>query len=461
MAGIQLSGLVSGLDTKTIVAQLMSIEKQPRTRIELQQSSIQARQTNLREISSKLSALKLAAHDLGSAALWADTQSVTSTDDTKVAVRTTGGVGPGGYDVAVQNLASASRRTYTFTQPTADDTPLTVTKNDGTTTTFLLKAGATVDDAVSAINANPDAGVFAVNVNSKLVLASRTTGASSTFTAAGAATLDAGSEVDGVDATYSIGTATGLKSPTNVIANAIPGVELTLKAKTDGVTVNVGAPEPDRSQVKTKLKAFVEAYNAAVTTMKTDLDEKRVPNAANATDASKGSLFGDTGVADILSTLRTAVGDMIPGFTGTTTASGITTLAALGISTGAANTGTTVNGDAVSGKLVFDEKAFDAALDKDPVGVRKLLGGVIGTDGFAQAFEAKVAVYSQTGGLLDSRINAAQDEINRIKDSLDRFDMRMETRQTFLERQFTALESALSQSQSLQSQIAARLGPSS
>jgi flagellar hook-associated protein 2 len=307
MAGIQLSGLVSGLDTKSIVAQLMSIEKQPRNRIELQQSSIQARQTNLREISSKLGALKLAAHDLGSVALWADTQSVTSTDDTKVAVRATGGVGPGGYDVAVQNLASASRRTYTFTQPTADNTPLTVTKKDGTTTTFLLKAGATVDDAVAAINANPDAGVFAVNVNSKLVLASRTTGANSTFTAGGAAALDAGTAVDGVDATYSIGTTTGLTSPTNVIANAIPGVEFTLKAKTTGVTVNVGAPEPDRSQVKTKLKAFVEAYNDAVTTMRTDLLEKRVPNAANATDASKGALFGDTGVADIMSTLRAAV----------------------------------------------------------------------------------------------------------------------------------------------------------
>jgi flagellar hook-associated protein 2 len=86
---------------------------------------------------------------------------------------------------------------------------------------------------------------------------------------------------------------------------------------------------------------------------------------------------------------------------------------------------------------------------------------VIGTNGFAQAFEAKVAVYSQTGGLLDSRINAAQDEINRIKTSLERFDQRMETRQTFLERQFTALESALNKSQGLQSQIAARLGTSS
>src|SRR3954447_1338077 len=461
MAGIQLSGLVSGLDTKTIVDQLMSIEKQPRARIELQQTAVQARQSSLREISTKLNALQLAAHDLGSVALWADTQQVTSTDDTKVAVRRTGGVGPGGYDVTVTQLASSSRRTYTYTEPTADDTPLTVTKKDGTTTTFLLKAGAKIDDAVAQINGNPDAGVFAVNVGSKLVLASRSTGANSTFSAGGAASLDAGTEVDGDDAIYSIGAATGLKSPTNVIANAVPGVEFTLKARTTGVTVNAGAPEPDRTQVKTKLKAFVEAYNAAATTMRTDLNEKRVPNPANATDASKGSLFGDSGVADMLSTLRAAVSADVPGFDATTTASKITALAALGISTGSANTGTAVNQDAVAGKLVFDEAAFDAALDKDPVGVRKLLGGVIGTNGFAQSFEAKVKAYSQAGGLLDARISSADADIARIKASLTRFDDRMETRQAFYERQFLALESAMSKSQGLQSQLAARLGTSS
>jgi flagellar capping protein FliD len=33
MAGIQLSGLVSGLDTQSIISQLMAVERQPRTRI--------------------------------------------------------------------------------------------------------------------------------------------------------------------------------------------------------------------------------------------------------------------------------------------------------------------------------------------------------------------------------------------------------------------------------------------
>jgi flagellar hook-associated protein 2 len=459
MAGIQLTGLVSGLDTQSIVAQLMTIERQPRTRIELQQAATQARQTNLRDISTKLSTLKLAAQDLGSVALWADTQSVTTTDDTKVAVRRTGGVGPGGYDVTVTQLASSSRRTYDFQSPTADNTPLTIFDKDGNAkATFSLNAGATVDDAVAAINANPDGGVYAVNVSGDLVLASRTTGKDSVFSATGAGALVAGSQVDGDDAIYSIGTQTGLTSPTNVIANAIPGVELTLKAKTTGVTVNVGNPEPDRGAVKDKIKAFVSAYNDAVTAMRADLDEKRVPNAANATDASKGSLFGDTGVSDIVDQLRTAISGDVPGFTATSTPSGITALAAIGITTGGASSGTTVNQDAVDGKLVFDEAAFDAAVDKDPTGVQKLLGGVIGTDGFAQKFASVVDTYAQTGGVLDARISSAADDLTRIQAQLDEFDQRMDARQAFYDTQFQNLETALAQSQSIQSQLAARLG---
>ena len=38
MAGIQLSGLASGLDTASIIDSLMAVERQPRTRIEMRQA---------------------------------------------------------------------------------------------------------------------------------------------------------------------------------------------------------------------------------------------------------------------------------------------------------------------------------------------------------------------------------------------------------------------------------------
>jgi flagellar hook-associated protein 2 len=73
MTGIRLTGLVSGLDTDSIVTQLMALDRQPRSRLEYQQTAVQARQTNLRDVVSKLSTLKLAAADLRSAGVWTDT----------------------------------------------------------------------------------------------------------------------------------------------------------------------------------------------------------------------------------------------------------------------------------------------------------------------------------------------------------------------------------------------------
>ena len=67
MAGIQIGGIASGMDTESIITQLMSIESAPRTRTARQQVTVQARQDALRQIDTKLTNLKLAAGDLRSA----------------------------------------------------------------------------------------------------------------------------------------------------------------------------------------------------------------------------------------------------------------------------------------------------------------------------------------------------------------------------------------------------------
>jgi flagellar hook-associated protein 2 len=455
MAGIQLSGLASGLDTGSIVTQLMSIEKIPRTRITNAQALDTAARTNLSAIQSKLQALKLAAQGLGSIASWGDTQVASSSDDTKVGVKTYAGVGPGGYDVAINNLAGAASRTYGFTSSSSPQT-ITINNAGGTPTgTFDLAADATLDDAVAAINGKPEAGVFAVNVDGKLVLAARTTGASSNFSATGAGALQDSS--DGADASFTVN-GKPYTSSTNIVKNAVAGLELTLKAKTTSTTINVGGPGPDVNLVKTKIKSFISAYNDAVGEMRTDVAEKRVPNATTGSDAAKGSLFGDTGISDILDGLRSAVGNPIAGFDCSATTSGISTLAELGISTGAANGGATINADAVAGKLTFDETAFDAALAKDPLGVQKLMGGLIGNDGFAQGFTQLVDGYSGTGGLLSGRITSVDADLSRISDNLIDFDARMDMKQSWYEAQFTALETAMAKSQNLQAQLTRTYG---
>jgi flagellar hook-associated protein 2 len=432
MAGIQLSGLASGMDTASLISQLMAIERTPRTKITFDQSATTRRQSLLQDINTKLTALKSANDDLKSATTWLDTQSVESGDATKLTATRTGGAPPGGYDVSISQLATAERRTYGFQSPAADG-PLKILNQNGTERASIdLKAGASVDDAVSAINSSTDANIYAVNVNGDLVLAAKATGDSSQFSATGA----------------------GAERQSNTITDALPGVTLTLKGKTavgSTVGLSVGTPGPDRDAIATKVQNFITAYNALVTTTRADLDEKRVPKAANSADAQKGTLFGDSGLSSMLSSFRASVSAPIAGL------SGLTALTDLGISTGAANTGAAVNQDAVDGKLVLDTTKLNAALDANPLGVRKLLGGLSGTDGFAQSFGALLAPLQGTGGIFDARVTAATKDLSDIADKLTTFDARMDAKENAYNKKFTALEQAMQKSQAVGSSLTSYL----
>ena len=49
-----LSGLASGVDTSAIVEQLMALERQGKTRLQLRQTSLTAQQTTLTDLKTKL-----------------------------------------------------------------------------------------------------------------------------------------------------------------------------------------------------------------------------------------------------------------------------------------------------------------------------------------------------------------------------------------------------------------------
>ena len=88
---INFSGLASGVDTNSIVDQLMAIERQPETRLKTQQSQIQQKKTDLGSLQTTLQNLQFSVEDLKSPTLWIDTQSVDVNDPTKVAATRLGG----------------------------------------------------------------------------------------------------------------------------------------------------------------------------------------------------------------------------------------------------------------------------------------------------------------------------------------------------------------------------------
>src|SRR4051794_17800090 len=465
MAGVQLSGLSSGLDTEGIISGLMQVEQAPRQQMVLRQAVAQARKDKLGAIETKLNTLKLANTDLASSLTWMPAQTVDTSDATKATARITGGAGPGGYNLVVSQLASADQRTYAYTQSASDQT---VTVNGKALT---ITANSNLDSVVTQINNDASYGVFAVNANGKLVLASRTTGTAGNINFSGGGTTlvedttvrkpgqDANYKIDGKSYTSSSNTLNA-SSVTNPAGGVLAGVELTLKGLTDatGITVNVSPPAVDKSLVTNKVKAFIDAYNDAMTTTRGTVKEQKAPTASTADDARKGVLFGDSGLNNLMDQLRNSIGATIAGTGNPTT---LDQLSEIGVSTGAASGASTFSQDAVNGKLVLDSTALSNALDSNPLGVQKLLGGMTGVNGFEQSFVSTLPPYTQTSGIMDSRVDSAGSDIKDLTDAIAAMDDRLKQKEESLRTMFTSMELALQKVKSQGTDMLAHLGISS
>jgi flagellar hook-associated protein 2 len=551
-----LSGLASGIDTSSVVDALMNIAKQPQIALQHKQAQAQARSTALGSIKAELNGLKGLADDLASPGLYADTQSVFSSDSTKVDVTRMSGAGTGGTSLSVARLASSQQRTYTYT-PNGSDTTIgfgtgsTLTVPAGTTIDDLatlinassglpvyaasiadpndlsgntkllvlssktpgsggdfsvqsdstaglseiaadakahatvtaqqtfdytsdpvnpstitinganvnIAAGATIDDVVSAIN-GASAGVTASkDSNGRLVMTSNTAGPGGNFTAS-STQLSAYSSTAGADSTlsnlnamfYVNGSSTPQYSTSNIVNNAIPGLQLTLKAVTaDPITITVSTPAPDTDAIKQKVHDFVDSYNALMSDLSSRLNEKPVIPPSQDSDYLKGLFFGDSLLSNIQDRIRTVAMSPIgsnPSYS---------LLSQIGISTGDSTGDGTINQDAVDGKLVIDDDKLDAALASDPKSVQTLLGGTLGTAGLSQAIDGALDPEVQAGGDFDTLISQANSQVSDYADQISDWDQRLSDQQARLKAQFAAMESALSKSQTTQSWLTGQI----
>lgn len=451
---LNIGGLASGLDTNSIIDQLMAIERQPRTRLDQQATLVTARQSALADFQARLRAVEAAAKDLRSVTLWSQQQSVATSDSTRLsaAIVAGSGAGVGGYQVEVSQLANAAQRTYAFRSPASAGT-ITIDGHD-----TAVAANASLADVVSAINSDTSATVYAAATDSgTLVLSARRTGDTGTGFVAltdgtGALTEDTAKAKQGRDALFTVDGVAGSAS-SNDVTNAIAGVRLTLRGVTTvsgPITVTVGAPAADTATIKDKLRAFVDVYNSTVDAIRAKLDERSVPNARTDEDRQKGMLNGDTALTAILSQMRQAIYTPIRGLP-----DGMSSLADLGVSTGSASA--VVSRDALAGKLELDDDLLDAALANNPAGVRDLLAGPANVGGWTRAFERIVHDADTTGGTIDVRITGADAELKRLQRAMADMDDRLALKETSLRAQFTAMETALAQSQTQSSWLSGQL----
>ena len=171
-----------------------------------------------------------------------------------------------------------------------------------------------------------------------------------------------GAQTLGVNAQYSTNGGATQYATTNQISDAITGVTLTLKETTaTAVTVEVFA---NNALIASRIEEFVEQYNSLAGQIRdfTEFVE----------DGENGILFGDGTMRRLQQGLRSLATGSATGLSGD-----ITSFAAIGLTFGAVGSaiGTT-------DELTFNRATFDAAVARDPAGVRALL----------TAFEASAAL---------------------------------------------------------------------
>ena len=439
MAGVSFGGLASGLDTNSIITQLMSIERNKIAKQNLRTKAIEAEASGLRDVQTKLRALKSASEALRSPGLWANTQTVESSAPAKLVVERTGMAPAGAHSFAVRQLASAESEGFTYT-PSDTAGSLTVGGK-----TVVIPANAKPADLAAAINSTADLAVYATALDDDtVVFSSRQTGSAGAFDVASSQLVSDPAHTRAArDAEYSTdGGTTWISSPSNVITDAVVGLKITAKGITTAPeSVNVGVAGVNTADVKEKLKAFVTAYNDVITSTRAKLDEKGVRNPQTAAEAAKGRLFGDTGLNGVLSRLRTTMSDAVAGIADAT----MNELHEIGISTGKGSGGASTV-DARMGKLVIDDTKLDAALS-NPTRVRELFGAS-GNQGFAHKIEKLLDSEAGTSGVLSERLKVNSAEQKRVKDRITDIEERITAQEKRLRVQFTAMEKALALSQS-------------
>ena len=346
---------MSTIDTKSIVSQLMAVERRPQDLLNNRLSSLKSAQTAWGQISDKLNSLKTAAEAIAPTGSLHKMVAVTSDDPTVVGVTATGAIGNAtSASIEVTQLASAHSIVMadTFASSTASDGGRTLdVVINGDTHSFSSDDG-TIGGLAREINA-AGVGVSArvlqtSSGNYQLALTSTTTGAASAFTVTpsgwtGASSIarqaaDAQLKVDGVSVSRS----------SNTISDVIDGVQLTLKAKTTS-PIMISAQRDDDTIV-TKVKNLVDAANAALTTVGT-------ATASSVTASSRGVLSTDAAAKSVAARIRNFVAQ------GVTNADGSTTSASL--------LGVSLSRD---GKIEFDEAALRSSLTDNADQVFAALG---------------------------------------------------------------------------------------
>ncbi len=480
-------GLSTGLDTSALIDGLLALERQPLNRIRARRAEVDEQRGLMRDLNSKLLALRTAAQEIDNRNSTGNDFSTTeellrysgsSTNEDVVSVSASSGAAPGDIDIVVNQLARGSRRfSETFTETAAesvltagqsitlelpDADPDAVPPIEATSVTVQADGSLSLTDLRDQINTSADNGgkiradILRVGDDAlQLVLTTSGEGTSNQLTVTGDVPIQVPQPEDEAQDASFVLFGRPITRSSNAIDDVLSGITLQLnglseideEAGLDGSgnpirsaeTVTV---EVDVEEVAASLEKFTSAYNDVVNFIGRQFTFDESTNRS-------GPLAGDSTLTSIQAQLREIVsrGYQFSRNPNNPFASGEQggSISGIGIELGA------------GGTLSVDRERLEEALALDPLSVREFLSGRIGDGvdengdpvevldpGFAQTLAARLEDIVRSGdGTLARRDEGFASRLASFDDSIARFERRLTQREETLIQRFSALETVV------------------
>lgn len=440
-----LSGIASGLDTNTIITQLMQLERIPYTKLETKKKDYNTELSIFRAINTKLAALRSAADDLRLNSNF-NLTGVKSSDESVLKAVGSDGLQEGTFLIEVEQLA-----TYTTLVSKGFNASGNDLKNLGSVEFTINGETIQVDFTketdeenlallADAINKKSEAcckaSVIQTEPGKKSLLLTAKESGETTIELENAGFLGTPDTQPGKNAIFKLN-GIQMQSSTNEIKDFVSGLTITLFKENATATITIAK---DVDKVAAKVEAFVQAYNDVINTIRTNT-------------AKGAQLQGD-------STLRSLQDQLYNLFTsgvGQDGESGYQYLYQIGLEIDKGKS----KGSEMTGTISFDKEKFKQALLDNPDAVYKLFAHDSATDeedGVARKFSDSLLVWTRSGsGILASRIDGYNNQISFITKQMEDMEVRLQKKEEQLKKQFNNMESALLSLQNQMSWLSAQL----
>ena len=461
---ITFSGLATGLDTDSIVTDLMAVERAPLDRIEARKTADKERLDAFAQFKTKLDGLKSAVGDMTLTSQVRSTKVSLSSEDAFSASTTSSAVGS--YNISVAQLSQVQKNITEGFSSKTDSIFGSGTIDINGTTINITDENNSVVGLAQAINEMADTtGVQASIIDSgedsyymvftgkdsstSFILESSLTGAS------GTPEYNFNNTQEVQTAQKAVAFIDGVKvvSDSNTISDAINGVSLSLNSVSetssagiseDGVdpwdwetppvyTTNQMNIEADTGALKEKVTSFVSAYNEVIDWINSGYEEfggssEVATDTGSDEEASLASLLrGDSTISGVKRQLQNVLTDAI-GNTGE-----FRILSEIGISTN------------LNGTLTQNNTKLDEALEGNFDNMVTLLSGDDEAGGVMKNFNSMLLdLTSGTTGMYATKKSAYDTAVGRYDTQIDQMELRLSKRELSLRSQFGAMESLVS-----------------